>query len=61
MSMEVNMGCGVAGVTIVDENSVPIIAFSNVPVLGDAGQCGNLVGGFGADFAADPGRDFRSD
>ena len=62
MSMEVDMGCGVAGVTIVDQNSAPIIAFSNVPVLGDTGHCGNnFSGGFGADFAKDPGRDFRSE
>jgi hypothetical protein len=61
LSMEVSMGCGMASVTIVDENSAPIVAFNEVPILGDTGLCGNnFVGGFGADFAADPGRDFRS-
>jgi hypothetical protein len=62
MNMEVSMECGMASVTIVDENSVPIVAFSEVPVLGDTGLCGdNFVEGFGADFAADPGQDFRSE
>jgi hypothetical protein len=59
--MEVSMGCGFAGVTIVDENSVPIVAFTDVPVLGNSGQCGNnSVGGFDAAFAANPGIDFNS-
>ena len=58
MSMEVSVDCGTAGVSILDENSVPIISFSNVAVVGNTGFCG--ADGFGAGFIADPGFDFRS-
>jgi hypothetical protein len=41
MSMEVVLGCQAAGVSIVDENSIPIVTFHNVPVVGNTGLCDN--------------------
>ena len=60
MSMEVSVGCEFAGVTIVDEFSVPIVAFSDVPVIGATGCANGSIGRFGTVFRADPGLDFRS-
>ena len=61
MNMEVSVGCGVAGVSVVDDQSASIVAFANVPVIGDTGMCGNdSPSGFGTAFLQDPGRDFRS-
>jgi hypothetical protein len=45
-------------VAIVDENSIPIVEFAGVPIVGDAGYCENE--GFEADFIANPGADFSS-
>ena len=56
--MEVSVECGSAGVSILDGNSVPIVSFDNVTVIGSAGFCAN--DGFGTRFLADPGSDFRS-
>ena len=60
MNMEINVGCGVAGIAIVDDQSIPVVEFAAVPLIGDSGFCGNTAGGFGVAFKADPGRDFRS-
>jgi hypothetical protein len=51
MSMEVSMGCGSANVTVVDSNFAPVVQFTDVAVIGDAGFCdiGNY-GGFSANF-----------
>jgi len=53
--MEIGLGCGVASVAIVDATSAPIVAFADVPVLGDTGLC--EVGGQGSRsaFPAIPG------
>jgi len=56
MTMEVSVGCDSAVVTIVDSESVPIIEFRGVPLVGDSGFCEE--GGFGAEFLANPGADF---
>jgi hypothetical protein len=56
MTMEVNVGCKTAIVTILDSESVPIVEFRGVPVTGYSGLCGN--GGFDAEFLANPGADF---
>jgi len=47
MAMEVSVNCGFAQVTVSDFNSAPIVAFSNVPVIGGSGFCS---GGFGGEF-----------
>jgi hypothetical protein len=61
MNMEVSLGCDSAAVSVLDDLSATVVAFTNVPVIGDSGFCGNSsVGGFGADFRANPGRDFQS-
>jgi hypothetical protein len=39
MSMEVSVGCGSASVAIVDANSVPIVEFNNIRVIGAASFC----------------------
>jgi hypothetical protein len=59
MSMEVSLGCGSASVSVIDTNFTPIVEFSNVSVIGDTGLCGGA--GFGNDFRANPGVDFRTD
>ncbi len=56
MAMEVEMGCKTASVTVLDSAFRPIVAFSNVPVIGDTGLCSS---GFDAGFKANPGGDFR--
>jgi hypothetical protein len=62
MNMEVSLGCGSAGVSIVDNQSVPIVSFANVAVIGNAGFCDRgQARDFGAVFRADPGFDFRSE
>jgi len=61
MNMEVSVGCGVAGISVIDDRSVSVIAFADIPVIGDTGFCGNNAGGFGEEFKRDPGRDFRSE
>jgi len=44
-----------------DDLSATVVEFSGVPVIGDSGFCGNTsAGGFGADFRANPGKDFQS-
>jgi hypothetical protein len=59
--MEVTVGCGTAGVSVVDDQSAQVVEFTNVPVLGGSSICGNSdAEGFGADFKSDPGGDFRS-
>jgi hypothetical protein len=58
MKMEVLLGCGTATILIVDELSAPIVGFEDVPVIGSAKFCDQ--NGFGAEFQADPGKDFRS-
>ncbi len=48
LAMEVSMGCGVATVTVIDSNFVPVVAFENVAVIGNPGFCDG--GRFGSDF-----------
>ena len=61
MNMEVSVGCGFAGVSVIDDQSVAVVAFANVPVIGDTGTCGNQsAGGFGTEFRRNPGSDFRT-
>jgi hypothetical protein len=61
MNMEVRLACGTAGVSVIDDLSVSVVEFKNVPVIGKTGFCGNNNSReFGADFRANPGRDFRS-
>jgi hypothetical protein len=58
--MEVNVGCGSAAVSIVDSDSIPVVSFSDVAIIGSPGFCGRSPGrGFGANFIANPGSDFR--
>jgi hypothetical protein len=60
MKMEVSLGCGEASVSVIDNQSAPVVEFTNVPVIGDPSFCGNVNNdGFGSAFRADPGRDFR--
>jgi hypothetical protein len=62
MSMEVSIGCGAASVSIIDENSAPIVSFNDIPVIGNSDFCSNSAyGNFDADFAANPGQDFQSE
>jgi hypothetical protein len=62
MKMEVSLGCASAAVSVMDNLSATVVAFTNVPVIGNSGICGHRsAGGFGADFRANPGRDFRSE
>jgi hypothetical protein len=61
MEMEVIVGCDTAAVSVMDDLSMTVVAFTNVPVIGNSGFCGNSsAGGFGADFRVKPGRDFQS-
>ena len=61
MNMEVSLGCDTAAVSVMDNLSVTVVEFTNVPVISASGFCGNSKpGGFGADFRAHPGRDFLS-
>jgi hypothetical protein len=61
MNMEVRLGCGTAGVSVIDDLSATVVEFNNVPVIGKTGFCRyDNSRGFGAEFRADPGRDFRS-
>jgi hypothetical protein len=61
MEMEVIVGCDTAAVSVMDDLSMTVVAFTNVPVIGNSGFCGNSsAGGFGADFRVNPGRDFQS-
>ena len=59
MKMEVSVGCGLAGVSVIDDQSAPVVAFINVPVIGDSSSFCSAEG-FGANFGANPGRDFRT-
>jgi hypothetical protein len=62
MNMEVSLGCDSAAVSVMDNLSATVVAFTNVPVIGNSGICRHRsAGGFGADFRANPGRDFRSE
>ncbi len=40
MAMEVFLSCGSATVAVIDSNSVEVVAFNKVEVIGDAGLCG---------------------
>jgi hypothetical protein len=57
MAMEVEMGCKTASVTVLDSAFRPVVAFSNVPVIGETGLCSS---GFDGGFRANPGGDFRT-
>jgi hypothetical protein len=57
MSMEVNIGCGMAGVSVLDGNSVPIVTFSNVGIVGGFEFCESHA--FGPGFVSSPGADFN--
>ena len=60
MNMEISMACGTADIAVIDNQSIPVVEFINVPVLGGSDFCANNSnGGFGADFKANPGRDFK--
>ena len=62
MNMEVSLGCDSAAVSVMDDLSATVVAFTNVPVIGNSGFCENSrAGGFGVGFKANPGRDFRSE
>jgi hypothetical protein len=62
MNMEVSLGCDSAAVSVVDDLSATVVAFTNVPVIGASSFCGSSsAGAFGADFRANPGRDFQSE
>ena len=59
MNMELSIGCGTAGVSIVDSQSVSVVAFSDVRVLGGSSFCGDSPAtGYGAEFRRNPGADF---
>jgi hypothetical protein len=47
MAMEVSMGCGFATVAVIDSNSVQVVAFDKVSVIGKPEFCGHR---FGNDF-----------
>jgi hypothetical protein len=55
------MGCGSAKVSVNDANSIEVVSFDNVKVMGKSGFCGrgNLGSGFGHDFQLNPGKDFH--
>jgi len=57
MAMEVSLACGYASVSVVDSDSIEIVSFENVRVIG-SDDCGD---GFGSAFKSDPGSDFRAD
>jgi hypothetical protein len=61
MAMEITMGCGSAKVSVNDANSIEVVSFDNVKVMGKSGFCGrgNLGSGFGHDFQLNPGKDFH--
>jgi len=44
MAMEVSMGCGVATVAVIDSNSVQVVAFNEVSVIGNPEFCNNRFG-----------------
>lgn len=58
--MEIAMGCGFAKVTVNDSNSVEVVSFENVKVMGGAGFCGgDVIGpidGFGREFQVNRGK-----
>jgi hypothetical protein len=54
--MEVSIGCGAAGVTVLDSQRAPIVEFSDVPIIGSSGYCGNV--GFGAVYSGNTGLGF---
>jgi hypothetical protein len=58
MAMEVSLVCGYAFVSVNDSDSVEIVSFENVKVIGSQDNCGN---GFGDSFKTNPGADFRAD
>lgn len=58
LTMEVFLRCGSASVSILDTTNAPLATFSNVPVIGDTGLCYS-ASDIGADFARNPGGDFR--
>jgi len=58
MAMEITMGCGSAKVAVNDSNSVEVVSFENVKVMGQSGFCG-ADNGFGRDFRINPGKDFH--
>jgi hypothetical protein len=60
LAMEVSVGCASASVSVLDSSSLQVVAFNNVPVIGDTGMCGGAGGGFGDGFLGDPGRDFQA-
>jgi hypothetical protein len=57
IAMEVTVGCGTARVAVLDTNSVEVVAFDRVQVIGDSMNCDD---GFGSTFKSNPGADFRS-
>ena len=60
MNMEISVGCNFANVAIVDSQSVPVVAFDNVAVIGSSGICDKAdMSGFGPAFRANPGADFQ--
>jgi len=55
MSMEVSVGCGFASVSIIDDQFVPIVSFSNVSIIGGDAFCYGGGQGFGSQFLAASG------
>jgi hypothetical protein len=51
--MEIDLGCGLANVSVNDDAFSPVVTFQDVPVIGDATFCNN--GAFGQ-----TGRDLRT-
>jgi hypothetical protein len=61
LNMDVSIDCETAVVSINDELAIPVVEFTNVPIIGESINCGGAnIDGFGAAFKANPGRDFRS-
>jgi hypothetical protein len=60
MNMEVSLACNTAGVSVVDSYSIPVVEFSNVPIIGNSGLCENSnVGGIDKGFRVDPRSKYR--
>ena len=39
LEMEITLGCKTASVSVLDSNYAEVVAFSDIPVMGDTGLC----------------------
>ncbi len=56
LGVEVSLGCQKASVSVLDTNSVEVVTFNNVQIMGDTGLCDSGDNGFGPQFGTNKDR-----